>query len=39
MQHSLGGETYLRFDINRPCCNVMKYTLRLEISKKGARFT
>ncbi len=34
MQHSLGGETYLRFGINRPCCNQMNYTLSLAISKK-----
>lgn len=34
MQHSLGGETYVRFGINRPCCNQMNYTLSLAISKK-----
>ncbi len=34
MQHSLGAETYLRFGINRPCCNQMNYTLSLAISKK-----
>lgn len=34
MQHSLGGETYLRFGLYRPCCNQMNYTLSLAISKK-----
>ncbi|RRN74379.1 hypothetical protein EI200_03525 [Peribacillus simplex] len=33
-QHSFGEETYLRFGINRTCCNQMNYSLSLASSKK-----
>jgi Fe-S cluster assembly iron-binding protein IscA len=36
-QHSLGGETYLRFGMNRPCCNRMNYTFSWQAPKMSTR--
>ncbi|MFD6207085.1 HesB/IscA family protein [Peribacillus sp. NPDC060253] len=34
MQQNLEEETYLRFGVNRPCCNQMNYSLTLSRTKK-----